>query len=116
MLTQVLLEKLEETKDKCEFLSVVVDNQERHFTVAAPPRTVENRGKANAAYKDIYANVSAISSLDSLLSYFHVPSENRLPLESQKGLFYRIYRGKMNKYVIPVFVPQAQQEQVLFKR
>lgn len=97
-----LLGLLAETFDKCEKNSVSVDNQERYAIVAQVPRVVENRAKANAAFNAISSELNNIHSDKEILDFLESP------LIKSEGLFFRILRGKINKYVIPLFEPEVQ--------
>ena len=97
-----LLSLLSETSEKCEKNSVSVDSQERYAMVAEVPRVVENRGKANIAFKKISEDLNKSNSVEELL--FFLGGE----LVKQRGLFFRIFRGKINKYIIPEFDAELQ--------
>ncbi|MGE4348262.1 MAG: hypothetical protein AB7D28_00710 [Candidatus Berkiella sp.] len=99
-----LLGLLDQTWDKCEKNSVGVDNQERYAMVAQVPRVVENRAKANIAFDAISSELNNIHSDEAVLAFLESP------LIKSEGLFFRILRGKINKYLIPDFEPEVQEK------
>lgn len=99
-----LLNLLEETWDKCEKNSVGVDNQERYAMVAEVPRVVENRAKANIAFDAISSELNNIHSDEAVLAFLESS------LMKSKGLFFMIFRGKINKYLVPYFAPEVQEK------
>lgn len=82
-----LLSLLEQTWDKCEKNSVSVDNQERYAMIAQVPRVVENRAKANIAFKAVSSELNNIQRDKEVLAFLESP------LIKSEGLFFRILRG-----------------------
>lgn len=74
--------------------SIGVDNQERYAMVAEVPRVVENRAKANVAFDAISSELCNIDSDEGVLAFLESP------LIKSEGLFFRILRGKINKYLL----------------
>ncbi len=97
-----LLSLLEQTWDKCEKNSVSVDNQERYAMIAQVPRVVENRAKANIAFKAVSSELNNIQRDKEVLAFLESP------LIKSEGLFFRILRGKINKYIVPTLEPEVQ--------
>ncbi|MGD9592100.1 MAG: hypothetical protein AB7V32_06235, partial [Candidatus Berkiella sp.] len=86
-----------------------IDDQERYASIAVVPVVVEQRSKASAAYKNEEEQLERIHSYQDLLFYF------KHELTDKSGLFYQIYRGKINKYVNPK-LPDSERENCIFTR
>lgn len=98
----LLLQKLEETAAKCEKLSANVYEQERYFSCSIVPEVEANRAKAAGAYESVHTEIQSERTLGDMLGFF------RADLANRNGLFYQIFRGKINKYVVPELPEDVQ--------
>lgn len=97
-----LLSLLYETSEKCEKNSMNVENQERYAMIAVVPRVVENRAKAKVAFKKVFDALNKARTEDELIAFLGSP------LIKEEGLFFRIFRGKINKHLVPAFDAEVQ--------
>ncbi|MBS0288343.1 MAG: hypothetical protein JSR17_13685 [Proteobacteria bacterium] len=104
---ELLKLQLLKTAQKCEKRALSVDNQERHISVAEVPTVVEFRSKASAALEQETQCLNKIQTHSELFGYL------AYELSTKKGLFYRIYRGKINKHVNSEF-PVIERVHCLF--
>ncbi|MCS5709897.1 hypothetical protein [Candidatus Berkiella aquae] len=106
---ETLLAQLKRTKLKCEKLSQGVENQERYLNVAVVPHVVENRVKASTAYKETKAQIKFIANISGLEAF-------SCALAVKQGLFFRIFRGRMNKHFTAKLDDQTLQSKITFKK
>lgn len=104
---KLLLKKLDETAARCEMLSANTYDQERYFGCSILPEVETKRAKAKVAFKSVYKEVTKERTLGDMLFFFNTDLANRT------GLFYQIYRGKINKYVVPQ-LPEDTRAQAKF--
>lgn len=108
-MTALFKEQLKATHNKCTKNICKMYDQERNYSVSYHPEIEEKRSKAKTACHQEKEALGKLTSTEDLNHYC------TMELAYKKGLFYQIYRGKLNKYVNPK-LPSDLQTKLKFER
>ena len=97
-LRDFLLKLNDQTRTKCAKIIEKIQDQERHFTIAVVPDAERKAAQMRGAYQTLDAKFRDLQSIEGLNVYWESS------LRQQKGLYFRIYRGKLNRYLVPKIV------------